>query len=124
MLDEKHEDFIKEAKEKYKNIRKIKCLAFGDEYIYFKREGFNHLLRKGDSYRDVFEQRERLLLIDLIAPLLTSQKTYFSYRKSVKSESTAHFWEFIGSYNDKIVAVIIRQINNNSKHFFSVFYKI
>ncbi len=123
MVSEGHKKFIKTKKTEYNNIGHILCPAFNNEKIYFNREGFNHLLWKGDSYRAVSEQQERLSLIPFAVSLLGMCGSYSTYRNSRTDENTAKFWAFDSMLGNKSVSVVVRQINEGNKHFLSVFYK-
>ena len=123
MLSKKWKEFVKKAKKNYNKIQCISCPAFNNEFIYFNREGFNHLLWKGTAPRSIKEQKERISLISAAVTILKSHKNYSTYRMNIKDNSNAHFWSFDGRYGNKEITIILRQINDGNKYFFSVFCK-
>ena len=56
MPQENWKEYIKEAKEEYKNIGYVECPAFGGESVYFNNYGFKHLVYKGKNPRETTSQ--------------------------------------------------------------------
>lgn len=120
------------AKQIYSKIGRIKSPALGDEYVFFTSAGFNHLMRKGRIPRTRNEQKRRFALLSLAEKIITNPTAKIIYRKTeikektnrhgekVLVQSTAHFWTFEEKINDCNVKVVIRQLENKSKHFFSI----
>jgi hypothetical protein len=115
--------FIRNAKIEYNKIRTVHCPAFNNESIHFSREGFNHLLRKGPVLRKRSEQWHRISLLHAAVVTLKYAQAYSACRESNKADSSARFWSFDGRHRGARISVIVRQINENNKHFFSVIPK-
>lgn len=121
---------VTNTREKYKKLQPIACPAFGNELIYFNRNGFNHLVRAGKRARSVREQIRRVRLFERVVSILSISKSFQKYRKleryivdNPNGKSTAQFWAFICKKKGNTVIVLIRQLNNGHKHFFSVMNK-
>ncbi|MFA5432356.1 MAG: hypothetical protein WC319_05720 [Candidatus Paceibacterota bacterium] len=120
------------AKKLYSDIGAVRCPALGDEYVFFSSLGFNHLIRKGRIPRSRNEQKRRFTLLLHVEKIIKSPKAVIIYRKeNVKEksnrhgekiliESVAHFWALIEKIEDCEVKVIVRQLKDGNKHFFSV----
>lgn len=127
-----YEKAKKQAKQLYSRIGRIKCPALGDEYVFFTSAGFDHILRKGRIPRTRNEQKRRFTLLPYIESIIKNPDTKIAYRKSdikekvnrhgekVLIESVAHFWTFREKINDCVIKVVVRQLANKDKHFFSV----
>lgn len=121
-------DYKKEIelyKNKYFSIGKIACPFFSNEPIYFTRRGFNHLLRKGRKFRTISEQINRLRLIEFAPYILSISKDFEEYiieRDKNNINVIIQSWSFVryGLENRK-VTLIIRQIGNGFKQFYSIF---
>jgi hypothetical protein len=114
-----------ESKEFYFKIGAVCCPAFNNELIYFNRQGFKHLIRKGTRRRDSAEIMRRLRLFPYAVQTVRRAEKIYSYKVITRQQSTAHFWilrEILHSQSRRIVIrVIIRKLNNGHIHFFSVF---
>ena len=119
------------AKNIYSKIGRIECPAL-NELVTFSRVGFNHLVRKGRIPRTKNEQKRRFVLVPYVEKIIKNPKAKIFYReKTVKYkanrhgekviiESRAKFWAFVENAESCKVKVIIRQLGNGHKHFFSV----
>ena len=116
-------DFLKKSKIEYNKIKSISCPAFGCERIFFNRQGFNHLIRKGSILRNTQEQKVRISLIMPAVGILTTSNNFVGYRETKTPYSSAKFWLFEGIDKKRTICVVIRQINEGNKIFFSVFKK-
>ena len=122
------------AKNFYKKIGSILSPALDNQYIFFNNTGFNHLIRKL-SIRSRNEQKRRFLLLPKVESILKNPKAIVVYRKEEKKilikrkkvkvlkESIIHYWTFVHFTDSKRIKVVIRQINNGSKNFYSVMDK-
>ncbi|MDD5696731.1 MAG: hypothetical protein PHO90_02020 [Candidatus Pacebacteria bacterium] len=127
-----YEKAKRQAKKIYSKIGRIKCSALSDEYVFFTSAGFNHLLRKGRIPRTRNEQKRRFTLLPYIEKIIKNPTAKITYKKieikekanrhgeKVLIESTAYFWTFIEKIDDCKIKVVIRQLENKNKHFFSV----
>ncbi len=123
MNNKNHIDSIRNAKIEYNKIKYIESPAFNGERIYFNKYGFNHLIRKQKDLRSKDEQIRRLKLLSLVHRLLISSSKIDNYRMNIVDGYPASFWSIIGNVEGKKVKVIIRQLGNGRKHFFSVMDK-
>jgi hypothetical protein len=122
------------AKKFYKKIGAIISPALDDQFVYFNNTGFNHLIRKL-SIRSRTEQKKRFLLLPKVESIIKNPKAIIVYRKEEKKflskwkeskflkESSFHYWTFVCFTDSKKIKVVIRQINNGCKHFYSVMDK-
>jgi len=125
MLSKNHKLFIKKAKEEYKKIGHVECPAFDNKKVIFNNYGFNHLIRKGQELRPIEIQIERINLTKKYATqILKSSYNYMTYLKDVdKDNHTAYFWSFISKKDGLNIRVVVRQLENGPKHFFSIHIK-
>lgn len=126
-MEEKLRGIVRKAKIRYKKMVVVRCAAFGSEKIYFTDHGFNHLIRKGKRLRSEKEIIRRLRLLRHVTHVVQSAPKYTEYREIIKERtsstqpiSVARFWSLVHIIQGKEIRVIIRQINNEPKHFFSV----
>ena len=113
-------EFIEKAKVEYYKIGNISCPAFGNELIHFNKHGFKHLLRKGKKYRPRAEQIKRINLLPSAVHILKKSQEIRGYRSNTISGVFADFWTIRGICNGLRIRVILRKLNKNELHFFSV----
>ncbi|MEK7610009.1 MAG: hypothetical protein AAB470_02730 [Patescibacteria group bacterium] len=128
MEEQEWKNFIQIAKENYYKIGAISCPAFGGELVYFNQFGFRHLIIKYGAHRSQDDQSRRLRLVNTYArDIIKSSSKYFEYRNvmSKKSEqvTTMHFWSLKKKVGEKLITVVIRQLDDSEKHFFSIMDK-
>jgi hypothetical protein len=116
IYDEDYKALKKKAKIFYDKIDRVWCPVLND-HIIFRKAGFRHLIWKGGVFRLKSEQKRRLALVPHLANILQNQNSQPVY----KSQGNAKFWAFTGEQDKKSVRVVIRQISDGEKHFFSVF---
>jgi len=119
------------AKNFYKKIGVVISPALDNQYVSFNNTGFNHLIRKL-SIRSRNEQKRRFLLLPKAEAIIKNPQAIIVYRKEEKKilikkketkilkESTIHYWTFVYFTDFKRIKVVIRQINNGAKHFYSI----
>ena len=116
---------MKPYKQQIKTIfdqtKHVKCPAFHNERIICNAKGINHLIYKGNRSRrpkDRIETNIRLLprAIQLL------QKSTFWQEESTHNHDTvtSHFWAFEAVVDDRRIKVIVRQVGNGEKNFWSV----
>ena len=120
------------AKNIYSDIGWVRCHALGNEQVAFTRVGLNHLMRKGRKTRTKTEQKRRFVLIQFVEQIITDPNAIIEYRRydvkevrnhhgeKVTIKSIADFWTFVAYIKDCKIKVVIRQLENAEKHFFSV----
>lgn len=122
---ENHKKFIKNSYEEYKKIRYVECPAFANEKVYFNQDGFRHLIRKGKKLREIKDQVKRLNLLKYVSKVISESKKFKDYNKNKpinpsEVHNEANFWSLIKIHDNIKIIVIVRQIKDNNKHFFSV----
>lgn len=113
MIDQKHRDFLSIFRAQYKKVGYIYCKAFNYEKVYFNSYGYNHIIRKQRKFRIKKEQARRANLLPKAIEILISS----AGSSGNTTNSEVKFWSF---KKDRIT-VIVRQLRNGTKHFFSVF---
>ena len=120
------------AKKLYSKIGRIPSPALNGEYVAFTNIGFTHLVRKGRNPRPRNEQKKRFALLPHAEDIIKNPKATIVYRttetkywtdrygEKILITSTAHFWTFEEKINNRIIKVVIRQLNQGQKHFFSI----
>ena len=126
--------YKKWAKKFYKKIGAVLSPALDNQYVSFNNTGFNHLIRKL-SLRSRNEQKRRFLLLPRAESIIKNPKAIIVYRKEEKKilikrkeikilkESIIHYWTFVYFTDSRRIKVVIRQVNNGSKHFYSIMDK-
>lgn len=123
-MHKKHKKKVLTAREKYRAIKPVPCPAFNGDKIYFTKIGFNHLIRKGRFLRPNSEQKERLDLIILAPQILKENNTFQTHQireKDLITKSDAQFWSFTKIIDGDVITIIVRQLDDKPKHFFSIF---
>src|SRR5689334_13137509 len=90
---------------------------FGSESIVFNSIGFRHLLRKNGKTRPKNDQRRRLALLRYTISIITNPPSPAVFRK----EKRTNFWMFQKKHNGITIKLIMRQLGNGKKHFYSIF---
>lgn len=118
-----HKKFIHKRYEEYKKIGYVECPAFNCEKVYFLKRGFRHLIWKGVKLRTVDEQIERINLLKYVPLILKTSKFFKDFNKNNIENNTGviiDFWSFSQIHNGIEIIVLVRQIGDKPKHFFSV----
>ena len=97
------------------------CSSLNNEKVYFRQNGFKHLLYKGREVRKPSDQIRRLRLLRQVRNIVASHEVLIEYRKSRNKFGTQHYWALKKRIKSKLVTVVIRQLNMGEKHFYSVF---
>lgn len=117
----------------YQNIKSLRCPALNNELIHFNAEGFNHLVyKRGRGERSRNDQITRFKLLSRAKTVLEITTTYQEYdegltdvrkkrfKKIINESTTVRYWGFVAIIRDFRVKVIVRQIGNGQKNFWSV----
>ena len=118
-----YREFVKESYESYKKIEYVECPAFNCEKVFFLKRGFRHLIWKGTKLRSIEEQMERLSLLKYADVIIKTSQNFKDFNKNkilYKSNSKIDFWSFNKVLNNDEIIVVVRQIQGNPKHFFSI----
>lgn len=111
---------IRENFQIYKTIGAVPCPYFGHELVYFHRNGFDHLVRKGPDIRSAHDACIRMSLLRYCKEIL-EKGDMIEHRSSVKEGVVAYFWAFRSYIEGESVELIVRQVGKGRKHFFSIF---
>ena len=116
-----HSVLKKEARKFFKSHTVINCPAFRGEKIFLNAKGLNHLLYKGSrSGRDINQIRVRVALLDRAIRILSTMP-YFQEERVLEINGTVvRYWSFEAVVEEKRLKVIVRQVGNGSKHFWSL----
>ena len=115
--------FKKTARRQYRKIKFVACPAFPREKIIFNSKGFNHLFYQGSTKARTRAKLETSVRVKLLPraikllrlmPLPQEESSYLLEKKRYQ------FWAFEGVVDNKRIKVIVRQIGNGNKHFWSV----
>lgn len=111
------------AKSLYKKIKKVACPILNNEEIHFNATGFGHLIRKL-KIRSRNEQKKRFRLIPYAKKLILEARTIGDYRENkVKKGKVVKEWALIHTFGILTIKLIIRQVGNGNKHFYSIMQK-
>jgi len=113
--------YLPQYKNFYKNIGNVKCHYFNNALIFFNKNGFNHLIRTGNSQRSIFDQRRRLRLIKYCPEILMGRYISVKSRIILKGSKTFYYWSFKAHVDDIYMKLIVRQVDKGPKQFFSIF---
>ena len=113
--------FIDQIKIIFKRAKEISCPAFNNEKIYFNAKGINHLIYKGNrSRRDTNRIHTNIRLLPRAIKLL-SRSTFWQEESCYIADNTScKFWALEAVVDDRRIKVIVRQLGNGKKHFWSV----
>lgn len=112
------EEFNK-FKNEYQKIGHLYCRALSDE-VYLNKHGLTHLFVKGRLPRKSEDIIRRIKIFPAAKEIIQKEKEIAEYRITKKGLSTGHFWTLKSKINGKLIKVVIRQLNNGRKHFFSI----
>ena len=131
-LEGSYEEAKKNAKEFYGKLERVWCPALGD-YVFFNKSGFEHLVRKRGLPRPKSEQKRRFALLPHIESILKDPTVTVSHEEDnilhttkIQGEralvpAVVTFRRIVAMRDDKLVKIVIRQINGREKHFFGAF---
>ena len=116
----------------YQKIGTIRCLALNNELIHFTAEGFNHLIYKGKRHERIKnDQITKFKLLPRAKNLIGLTTTYQEYdeslttirkkrfKRTIEEATTVKYWGFVAIMQNFRIKVIVRQISNGQKHFWS-----
>lgn len=112
-----------EASKFFSKNKFVKCPAFPKEKISFNSKGLSHLFYKGSQkvFARTHEESKvrvsllpRALKILSIMPLAQEENIFKVHDKKIK------YWAFEAVVDERRIKVVVRQIGNGKKHFWSV----
>lgn len=131
---EKFWHFKETIRQQYEAINEVYCPYF-HETVKFSSDGFHHLLYKkslSTRQRNKSEQYLRLKLFKLAPKLLkitstvqefNKEKQFVTIKENKRREKIlkeVKYWGFIAIIEDKKIKVIVKQVGNGSKRFWSI----
>jgi hypothetical protein len=130
--NDSYEETRWKAKEFYGNIGCVWCPSLNDS-VTFNSAGFRHLIWQGKTLRRQKEQIRRFTLLPDAASILSNlggdkeQRTIERlskidrHGKRTDVKIRIKFWGLAQEISGRRIKVIVRQIGNGKKHFFSIF---
>ncbi len=104
----------------YKKYKPVYCPHLRNGMTTFNRHGFNHLLRKGKKLRPRKETLQRFGLLPLASKIISSEKSTLEHRIEQNEKETIKYWGLTLNIERRKIRVVIRQINEGPKHFYSI----
>jgi hypothetical protein len=113
---------LRRAEKFYKTLMSIQSSHFGGAWVVFNNIGFKHLIRKA-RVRSRKEQMKRFELLKYVPEILKNPDANVSYRIATSGYHKVHYWSFREEKDGKDITVVVRQVGNGTKHFYSVMSK-
>lgn len=111
------------ARSFFRKIKGISSPAFPKEKIIFNSKGLSHLFYKGSHKKSGRSDKETQARVSLLPravkilklmPLAQEENTFMIEGKKIK------YWAFEAVVDNRRIKVIVRQIGQGKKHFWSV----
>lgn len=109
----------KEAKDLYLKINQPWCPLM-QEPITFNNAGFRHLMRSGRRPRPKGDRKRRLTLLRLAKDIVTNPNAELT-QDDGRTRGQTRFWTITERKGNEKVTLVIRQVGNGKKHFFSIY---
>ena len=90
------------TKKYYKSIGAIQCAALNNELVYFRRDGFEHLIRKDRKIRPIPDQLRRFKLLYKAEIVMRQGKIL-----EQEIEDGVYFWTLGHSIDGTLIKIII-----------------
>jgi hypothetical protein len=130
--EQEFEEVRMKGEELYNSLEDVHCPYF-NEKISFTPEGLDHLaFRSGSRYRSVKDQYMRFKLLHLVPEILKLSRTLQGIREVRKFERVrihsrtenvlklVKYYQFIAVLGRHRLMVIVKQIENGAKFFWSI----
>ena len=113
--------FKDQIKKFFNEHKEIVCPAFPDEKIIFNAKGINHLIYKGNrSRREESRILANIRLLPRAVKTLRVMPLWQEENSYVREGTLYKFWCFEAVVDNRRIKVIVRQVGNGKKHFWSV----
>lgn len=123
-MNQQHKQLKQRAQAFFKQTKSITSPAFPKEKIAFSSKGLSHLFYKGAnkrSARDVKESETRVNLLPAAHKLLKVMALPQEESTLTNREGkVCKYWAFEAVVDARRIKVIVRQVGNGKKHFWSV----
>lgn len=106
--------------EEYKKIGFVVSPLFNYQSIYFNEKGFRHLIYKKGNRRHHKDFSRKLILLTYAQEILVSGRVCEKREIITLDKEMVRFWSVIKKFKNGNVTVIVRQIGEKEKHFFSI----
>lgn len=94
--------------------------AIENSVVRFNAIGFKHLIRKAKR-RTPAEQISRFKLIKYAPIIVSDPDVDVTYRQNIRTDGRiVRYWGLNKSIDNKRLRVVVRQIGNGMKHFYSI----
>lgn len=115
------DDYKDQMKRIFEETKIIICPTFPEEKVHLNAKGINHLLYKGNrSRRDRSRIETNLRLLPRAIRVLQLMPLAQEETSYTKSGEIYRFWTFEAVIEGRRIKVIVRQVGNGNKHFWSV----
>jgi hypothetical protein len=111
--------YRRRAKIFYKTLMSVPSPHLDGAYVVFNNIGFKHLIRKA-KVRSKKEQMKRFNLLRTVPDILKDSDAIVSYRSEFRDGRMVHYWAFSKEKEGREIRVVVRQVGNGIKHFYSV----
>jgi len=94
--------------------------ALDNAMVKFNAIGFNHLIHKpGKRTRN--EQMKRFALLPYAPRIVSDPNVSVVYRRAIRADlRVIQYWGLDKIIDDNRLRMVVRQVGNGSKHFFSI----
>ncbi len=111
-----------EVRRFYREIGRVWCpILDGD--VNFNRSGFHHLLTRYGMRRPRSQQRKRVALLVYTKEIIENPEVKCSKEERIVDGMVTRFWGLVEKKDNLLIKVVVRQVGNGSKHFFSIYAK-
>ena len=111
---------IRAAQIEYDKIENTMSPAIENSLVRFNAIGFRHLIRKA-RMRSRAEQISRFNLIKYAPIIVGDPRVAVTYRQDIRIDGRiVRYWALHKKIDGKRLSVIVRQVGNGEKHFYSI----
>ncbi len=104
----------------YREFSPVMCPALTNELVHFDDAGFRHMIYKGKDRRPIADQLRRFRLLKKVPEIIANSEVIHRKKELIGIKDKVLFISFTQTFGNKKITVVIRQIGNGRKHFFSV----
>lgn len=117
-------DHKESARHFFKTHKSVNCPAFPGEKVHFNSKGLSHLFYKGSAKTSSRPEQESSVRVNLLPHALKLlNKMPFPQEESVLTDFKGRickYYAFEAVIDNHRIKVIVRQVGNGQKHFWSV----
>jgi hypothetical protein len=116
-----HKKEVIAAETFYFGLRRVWCPALND-FVYFEKLGFRHLIQKRRKFRIKSEQRRRFALLPYV-PIILKDENAVADVSGHRYVGKVKYWAFKAVHGENNITVIVMQIKQGRKYFLSTYEK-